>query len=348
MRSSSVFSTRPMRWSSSAAISVALPTRRWSRFWKFCFVVSLTFSALFGDFRRHLGAVHLHSVVESGKTFGDLRAKGRGVGHHEVGDFAATDYDRIFKLLQARNQRFLDRVALGGERDSHLIRGLLQFFHRANAACSDRVRNLAADLGKGVGGFLAAAEEGMHDLVAGGVDVRARGVGLGDEIVDDAVRDFGNRVVDPLADAIDVDGERVVHAGDRLLQALRVGHDAVALALQAFDQGAHAHFVVVIGALERCDFGAHEGLSSAARATARSMPSPSAATSRRICWPTLTKASEAMPSGSAKREVISAIAPATKCICCERRYIIAKAKKPAIGSTIGRPAARRKADRRAG
>ena len=40
----------------------------WSRFWKFCFVVSLTFfGALVVISERDLGAVHLHGVVESGR-----------------------------------------------------------------------------------------------------------------------------------------------------------------------------------------------------------------------------------------------------------------------------------------
>jgi len=72
--------------------------------------------------------------------------------------------------------------------------------------------------------------------------------------------------------------------------------------------------------------------SSLARASARSMPSPTAATSRRMAWLTLTTASVAMFSGSESRCATSVIeraddAPAP----CVRHIIEATAQMKAIG-----------------
>ncbi|MBK8007985.1 MAG: hypothetical protein IPK23_05735 [Rhizobiales bacterium] len=74
--------------------------------------------------------------------------------------------------------------------------------------------------------------------------------------------------------------------------------------------------------------------SSDARATARSMPSPRAATSRRIAWPTETMASVETPSGSARRSVTSVIAREMLRISCERRTSMDVMKKRSGGRKI--------------
>jgi hypothetical protein len=64
--------------------------------------------------------------------------------------------------------------------------------------------------------------------------------------------------------------------------------------------------------------------SSAARASARSMPSPMAATSRRIACPTVTIDSRATVSGSASRMATSAIDWVISRSSCERHAMWAK------------------------
>ena len=61
------------------------------------------------------------------------------------------------------------------------------------------------------------------------------------------------------------------------------------------------------------------------------MPSPTAATSRRIAWLTLTTASVAMFSGSDSREARSVIERETIRISCERQTMVAIAQKKPIG-----------------
>ena len=63
------------------------------------------------------------------------------------------------------------------------------------------------------------------------------------------------------------------------------------------------------------------------------MPSPTAATSRRIAWLTLTTASVAMFSGSDRRVATSEIWRATIRISCERQIIEAIAQKKPIGTS---------------
>ena len=62
------------------------------------------------------------------------------------------------------------------------------------------------------------------------------------------------------------------------------------------------------------------------------MPSPTAATSRRIAWLTLTTASVAMFSGSDRREATSVIDRATIRISCARQTIVAIAQMKPIGT----------------
>ncbi|MGY3367567.1 hypothetical protein ACVWZL_004692 [Bradyrhizobium sp. GM2.4] len=73
---------------------------------------------------------------------------------------------------------------------------------------------------------------------------------------------------------------------------------------------------------------------------ARSMPSPIAATSRRMAWPTVTMESEAEPSGSEKRIATWAIACATELICWPRQTRLARKKNSMIGAKniVTRPA----------
>ena len=59
--------------------------------------------------------------------------------------------------------------------------------------------------------------------------------------------------------------------------------------------------------------------SSAARASARSTPSPMAETSRRMAWPTDITDSVAAVSGCASRSATAAMDSATARISCERR-----------------------------
>ncbi|MGY3119547.1 hypothetical protein ACVWXQ_003484 [Bradyrhizobium sp. S3.14.4] len=57
---------------------------------------------------------------------------------------------------------------------------------------------------------------------------------------------------------------------------------------------------------------------------ARSMPSPIAATSRRMAWPTVTMESDAEPSGSEKRIATCAIACAIMRISWPRQTRLAR------------------------
>ncbi len=179
--------------------------------------------------------MNLHGVVEGGQALGDAGAERGRVAHHAVGHFAAAQDDRILELLQARDQDFLDRLALGGDRGRHRVGGFLQRFDRLDSARGNGVPDLVADVIEVVGGLLALVQEVLDDFVAGTGDVGARRMRLRDEIVDDAVGRIGDRGVDAVADAVDVEMEGLLNAGDRLLQAERVRQNRVAFALQAFD-----------------------------------------------------------------------------------------------------------------
>ena len=77
--------------------------------------------------------------------------------------------------------------------------------------------------------------------------------------------------------------------------------------------------------------------SSLARASARSTPSPMAATSRRIACPTVTIDSRATLSGSASRMATCAIDCAISRSSCERQAMCATPKKKMMGSSAAVP-----------
>ena len=64
---------------------------------------------------------------------------------------------------------------------------------------------------------------------------------------------FDDGAGDALADHVEVENEAGMALGDRFADALGVGDDGFALAGQFLDQGAHARFIVGIGAFERGD-----------------------------------------------------------------------------------------------
>ena len=64
---------------------------------------------------------------------------------------------------------------------------------------------------------------------------------------------FDDRAGDALADHVEIEHEAGVALGDRFADAFGVGDDGFALAGQFLDQGAHARFIVGIGAFERGD-----------------------------------------------------------------------------------------------
>jgi hypothetical protein len=91
----------------------------------------------------------------------------------------------------------------------------------------------------------------------------------------------------------------------RLADAVGVLDNRFAFSNQLVDEPADAKLVVRIGPLQRGDLVVDEYLKLAGAASARSMPSPMAATSRRIAWLTVTTDSFAMFSGSASRSATS-------------------------------------------
>ena len=127
-------------------------------------------------------------------------------------------------------------VAGRGDRGGGAVAGGLQPVEQGRAALAQRV-----DHG------IAGVAERERDVLA-----------LFGERAGDALRHFVDLVGDQIADRGDVVREVEMHAGDGVAHLLGLADQRLALVGQFAEQVADAHFVVVIGALERGDFVVHQ------------------------------------------------------------------------------------------
>ena len=115
-------------------------------------------------------------------------------------------------------------------------------------------------------GFLEAVEQvaaalaEREDHVVAGIGERRGDMGAAlFQRAGDAFRDFVDARGDRVRDQCDVVAEVDLHAGNGAADLLGLADQVVALMGDVLEQGADAHFVVAIGALERCDFVGNEG-----------------------------------------------------------------------------------------
>ena len=127
-------------------------------------------------------------------------------------------------------------VAGGGDGGGGVIAGGLQPVEQGAAALAQRV-----DHG------IAGVAERQRDVLA-----------LLGERAGDALRHLVDLVGDQIADRGDVVGEIEVDAGNGVAHLFGLADQGLALIGQFAEQIANAHFVVVIGALERGDFVVHQ------------------------------------------------------------------------------------------
>ena len=156
-------------------------------------------------------------------------------GHHllqadaEVGEIVV---DMVGLEIEAGGQPFAGRTDSGGG----AVAGGLQTVEHGRAA-----------LGQGVDHAVADVAQGQRDVLA-----------LLGERTGDALRHFADLVGDQVADRGDVVRQIEVDAGDGVAHVLGLVDQSLALVGELAEQIADAHFVVVVGALERGDFVVHQ------------------------------------------------------------------------------------------
>ena len=156
-------------------------------------------------------------------------------GHHllqaggEVGEFVV---DIVGLEIEAGGQP----VAGGADGGGGAVAGGLQPVEQGRAALGQRIDHGIADV-----------TERQRDVLA-----------LLGERAGDALRHFADLVGDQIADRGDVVRQIEVDAGDGVAHVLGLVDQRLALIGELAEQVADAHFVVVVGALERGDFVVHQ------------------------------------------------------------------------------------------
>ena len=156
-------------------------------------------------------------------------------GHHLLqadGDVG----ELVVHGLRLETEAFGEMLAGRGDGGAGAVAGGLQPVEQGRAAIGQRVDHAVAD-----------TSERHRDVIAF----------LG-ERTGDAQRHVVDLVGDQIADRRNVVRQVEVHAGDGITHVLGLADQVLALAGQFAEQVADAHFIVVIGALERGDFVVHQ------------------------------------------------------------------------------------------
>ena len=156
-------------------------------------------------------------------------------GHHllqaggEVGEL-------VVHVLGLEIEAVGELIAGRGDGGAGAVAGGLQPVEQSRAALGQSVDHAVADMA-----------ERHRDVLA-----------LLGERAGDALRHVADLVGDQIADRGNIVRQIEVHAGDGVAHVLGLADQILALAGQFAEQVADAHFVVVIGALERGDFVVHQ------------------------------------------------------------------------------------------
>ncbi len=147
----------------------------------------------------------------------------------EIGEF-------VVHMLGLEIEAGGEPVARRGDGGGRLVAGRFQAVEQSRAALGERI-----DHG------IAGVAERQRDVLA-----------LFGERAGDALRHFVDLVGDQIADRGDVVGEIEMHAGNGAADLFGLADQGLALMHEFRKQLADAHFVVVIGALERGDLVVHQ------------------------------------------------------------------------------------------
>ncbi len=187
---------------------------------------------------------HLHEVLRQAVEFlGDVLGLERHAGIQPLGGGVDGAGGGDAGLLD----RGRGILADGLDRLRGFLRGLLQALCGFLRGALQRLDDFAA----------ALAELRQH-LVADAIERRADVVALLRQFAGDAFGRGRNLLGDLVADAGDVLVEIEMHAGDGVAHLFGLADQVVALRGEIVEQAADAHFVVVIGALQRRDFVLHQ------------------------------------------------------------------------------------------
>ena len=200
------------------------------------------------EFQQERVAGILQGVVDLFGTVGNAVDDGGGALLEFAGD-----------AVDALVQHLVDAVGEIDELVMHVTGLEIEAGGEALAGVEHRAGGLGAGFLEAVEQVAAALAE-RQDHVVAGMAQRAGDVGATlFERTGDALGDFVDAGCDGVRDQRDVVAQVDLHAGNGAANLFGLADQIVALMGDVLQQRADAHFVVAIGALQRCDFVGNEG-----------------------------------------------------------------------------------------
>ncbi len=189
---------------------------------------------------------------------GDCRAELLGARRHLLDGDGGLLREALRHLIEPRRHHLLQAGGEVGEFVVHVLGLEGQARRQAVAGRTDGGGGLVAGALEAVEQRRTALAQGVDHGIAGVAERERNVLALFGERTGDALRHFVDLVGDQIADRGDVVGEIEMHAGNGVANLLGLRDQRFALIGQFAEQIADAHFVVIIGALQRRDFVVHQ------------------------------------------------------------------------------------------